>query len=178
MSDKTVFKLFWDFEKEERWLNEMAAKGLNLVNCGWGIYRFAAGRPGQWIYRIELLPRSPRHSSSAEYLTFMAETGVETVATHMSWAYFRKPAADGPFELFTDLDSRIAHYKRVLALCGTLTAVLASLAAANVVNAGRGGWITMFALTLSVAATVMLAAQTVRLTRQVSRLKGLKQLYE
>lgn len=33
---KTVFKLFfvWDFEKEERWLNEMAQEGWVLDNTG------------------------------------------------------------------------------------------------------------------------------------------------
>jgi hypothetical protein len=178
MSDKVVFKLFWDFEKEESWLNAMAAKGLNLMRYSWGMYRFEAGAPGEWIYRIELLPKRPGNASSKEYLGFMTEAGVETVTTYMSWVYFRKPAADGPFELFTDLDSRIVHYKRVLALFATLTAVLATLASANVVNADRGGWITVFVLTLTITVGVLLAVQTLRLARRVSRLKGLKQLYD
>ena len=39
---KTVFKLFfvWDFEKEERWLNEMAQEGWVLDNTGFSFYTF------------------------------------------------------------------------------------------------------------------------------------------
>ena len=41
---KTVFKLFfvWDFEKEERWLNEMAQEGWVLDNTGFSFYTFGA----------------------------------------------------------------------------------------------------------------------------------------
>ena len=33
---KVIHKWFaaWNFDKEERWLNEMAAKGLGLVSVG------------------------------------------------------------------------------------------------------------------------------------------------
>lgn len=30
-----------------------------------------------------------------------------------NWVYFRKKTAEGPFELFSDLDSRLAHVERV-----------------------------------------------------------------
>ena len=46
---RIIKKLFfvWDFDKEEKWLNEMAAKGLCLVSTGFcndgifGIGRYA-----------------------------------------------------------------------------------------------------------------------------------------
>lgn len=39
---QTIRKLFWvwDFDKEEKWLNEMAAKGLSLVAVGFCKYEF------------------------------------------------------------------------------------------------------------------------------------------
>ena len=39
---KTIRKWFWvwDFDKEERWLNEMAAQGLALVDVGFARYAF------------------------------------------------------------------------------------------------------------------------------------------
>jgi hypothetical protein len=79
VSTTTIHKLYWDFEKEERWLNEMAAKGLDLVGYSWGTYRFEHGTPGEWTYRIELLPETPAKSASLEYLSFTPLTVVNVV---------------------------------------------------------------------------------------------------
>ena len=61
---KTVFKLFfvWDFEKEERWLNEMAQEGWVLDNTGFSFYTFVRCEPGEYIIRLEMKPqqRLPR----------------------------------------------------------------------------------------------------------------------
>ena len=40
-----VYKVFflWDFEKEEKWLNEMAAKGLMLTDVGFCRYVLKKG---------------------------------------------------------------------------------------------------------------------------------------
>ena len=45
---QTIHKLFWvwDFDKEEKWLNEMAAKGLSLVSVGFCKYEFSDRVPG------------------------------------------------------------------------------------------------------------------------------------
>ncbi len=47
-----VRKLFWDFEKEEQWLNEMSAKGMALTHYSWCKYVFTDS-PKNGI-RIEL----------------------------------------------------------------------------------------------------------------------------
>lgn len=46
---KTVFKLFfvWDFEKEERWLNEMAQEGWVLDNTGFSFLYLCTLRTGR-----------------------------------------------------------------------------------------------------------------------------------
>ena len=46
----------------------------------------------------------------------MAENGVERVASWIRWVYFRKRASDGPFDIYSDIGSRIAHYKRIAML--------------------------------------------------------------
>jgi len=43
----------------------------------------------------------------------MEESGVEAIATWYCWVYFRKKAVDGPFDIYSDIDSRITHYKRI-----------------------------------------------------------------
>jgi hypothetical protein len=109
----TVHKAYWDFEKEERWINEMSAKGMALTDYSWCRYVFAESPNCQYIYRIELLEYPPRHPESVAYLRFLEESGVECVATYMRWVYLRKPAAEGPFDIYTDIDSKIKHYQRI-----------------------------------------------------------------
>ena len=74
---KKVWKQWWawDFDKEEAWYNEMAAKGYNLSYIRPFQYYFQTGTPGEYIYRQELLDHSPSHPESESYIQFMEETG-------------------------------------------------------------------------------------------------------
>ena len=108
-----VHKAFWNFEKEERWLNEMSARGMAMTDYSWCRYVFTDAPNGQYIYRIELLENLPTHPESIAYLRFLEDSGVEHVSSYMRWVYLRKPAAEGAFDLYTDLSSRIKHYQRI-----------------------------------------------------------------
>lgn len=112
---KTIHKVFmaWRFEDEEKWLNEMAAKGWNLTEVGVAKYVFEDGTPGQYQYRVELLENFPTEPESEHYIRFMEEMGAEYVTSINRWVYFRKKADDEPFELYSDIDSRIAHLRRI-----------------------------------------------------------------
>lgn len=118
MMKQKITRLFLDFEKEEKWLNEMSAKGLNFVNYSFPRYSFEEGKPGEYTYRLELLEQFPSHAESKAYIKFMEENGIECVDTFFSWAYFRKKTSDGPFDIYTDRSSRIKHYKRIATLIG------------------------------------------------------------
>ena len=114
---KTVIrKAYWNYEKEEKWLNEMSANGLALTDYSWCRYVFADCRPGEYIYRIDLLKNAPAHPESRKYLSFMEENHIEHVASYMRWVYFRKKASDGAFDIYSDIDSKISHYQRVFLL--------------------------------------------------------------
>lgn len=117
-----VHKVFWawDFEKEEKWLNEMAAKGLLLTDVGFCRYVFQEGKPGEYQYHLEWLEHFPNHPESLAYIQFLEETGAEHVGSFKKWVYFRKKASEGAFNLFSDLDSRLQHFKRVTRLIGVL----------------------------------------------------------
>lgn len=119
---KTVYKWFWawEFDKEEKWLNEMAAKGLTLSSMHFIKYVFEETEPGEYQVRIELLDNAPTHAESESYIRFVEETGAEQVASWVNWVYFRKKTADGPFELFSDNSSRIRMLNRVISLLTTL----------------------------------------------------------
>lgn len=120
---KTVRKWFWgwDFDKEERWLNEMAARGLCLVSVGWCRYEFVDCVPGEYSIRLELLKEKPMHPESVKYMEFLEETGAEHVGSYMRWIYMKKKKTDGEFQLFSDNESRIRHLTRIIQLIGVLT---------------------------------------------------------
>ena len=56
---KVVYKGFfvWNFEKEEKWLNEMAAKGFALISVGPFRYEFEDSLPDEYEVRLELLKK-------------------------------------------------------------------------------------------------------------------------
>jgi hypothetical protein len=106
---KTVWKWFWvwDFEKEERWLNEMAEAGWALVGVGWCRYEFERCEPVAYAVRLEM------HGPDEAYIAFMQEAGAEYVGRCFQWIFFRRRTEDGAFDLFSDIDSRIAHLERI-----------------------------------------------------------------
>ena len=115
-----VRKAYWDFEKEEKWINEMSAKGMALTDYSWCRYVFTETLNNDYTYRIELLQNLPTHAESIAYLRFLEENGVECVATYMRWIYLTKKTLEGPFHIYSDIESRIKHYKRVNVLWNTL----------------------------------------------------------
>ena len=117
---KTIWKLFfvWNYEKEERWLNEMAMSGWALVHAAWpGRFTFEACEPGEYTIRLEM-------NNNESYVSFLEETGAEYIGRCLRWVYFRKKSALGPFDLFSDMDSRIAHLKRIETLLRILGVLL------------------------------------------------------
>lgn len=108
-----IWKVFYDFEKEEQWLNEMSARGLALTDYSWCRYVFEETEKNEYSYKIELLEYMPTHPESVAYLRFLEENGIEHAASYMRWVYLRKKTSEGPFDLYTDIDSKIKLYKRI-----------------------------------------------------------------
>lgn len=123
---KTVRKLFWvwDFEKEEAWINEMAAEGWHLVRVGFLKYVFEKFEPGMYGYRMELLEESPTSQWGKEYIKICEDAGIEKVGTYYRWVYWRRKSEHGEFDLYSDLDSRIAHLQRIINLINVAIAVV------------------------------------------------------
>lgn len=119
-------RLFINYLKEERWINEMALQGLYLVNYKFGRYTFEKGKPGEYEYRMELLEDNGEEAE--EYLNFMKESGIEPIVISFNWVYFRKKTTDEPFVIYTDYDSRKKHLQRVISML--LLIMLANLVVA------------------------------------------------
>ena len=105
----TKYRWFWvwDFEKEERWLNEMAANGWTLVEVGYCRYTFEKTDDNEYTVRLEM------HPFDEDYISFMEQTGAEYIGRVLQWIYFRKKSELGRFDIFSDLDSRISHLSKI-----------------------------------------------------------------
>lgn len=120
-----IRKLFWawEFDKEEKWLNEMSAKGLQLCEVGIGRYVFDEGLPSEYAYRLEFLDYFPRNKESIKYIKFIEDTGAEYICSLHRWVYFRKKADKCEFNLFSDIDSKVKHLNRILLLTGVFSII-------------------------------------------------------
>ena len=97
----------WEFDKEEQWLNTMVQQGWVLDKTGFCRYEFVRCEPGEYTVRLEM------REHDEGYLGFMAETGAEYVGRVLKWIYFRKKTELGQFELFSDLESRVAYLDKM-----------------------------------------------------------------
>ena len=169
---RSIIKLFMDYEKEEKWLNSLSAKGLQLVHYSFPRYVFDEGEPGEYIYRIQLLENLPTHAESQAYIRFLEDLGVEMVGSYVRWAYFRKKAADGPFELYSDLESRIRHYSQICLMIGVVGGINLVVGITNLINLGTPiAW-------LNVRAAGLAAIPFTFYGRRMLKLKRSQQIYE
>lgn len=141
---KTIRKWFWvwDFEKEERWLNEMALNGWALESVGYARYTFVRCEPGEYTVRLEM------HPYDEDYVAFLREAGIEFVGRMMMWIYCRKKSADGPFDLFSDIDSRIAHLGGIEKMLAAIGLANLGIGLANSIQPNHLGWINLVCATL------------------------------
>jgi hypothetical protein len=176
-----VRKIYWNYENEECWLNNMAAKGLALTDYSWCRYVFEDAEPGEYIYRIELLDQTANHAESQKYISFLEDTGVEFVASYMRWVYFRKKTADGPFNLYSDIDSKITHYQRVSAFWLTLACMELFIGLSNVVTSLLNTPIKVMNLSVGcflLAAGILFFGIGLPVFRKMRRLKKLRAIKE
>lgn len=169
----TKYKVYfaWDYEKEEAWLNEMSNKGYQLVHVSIFKYVFEIDHSKRYIYRLELLDQLPSHPSSVDYMKFLEETGVECVSTILRWAYFRKEASDNGFELYSDIESRIKHYKRIQFLFIAITPVnVMSIFNMGNIYARTHSVFALIATFLVTAIVLMLAIGLYRVSMQLAKL--------
>lgn len=178
---KNIHKLFWawEFEKEEKWLNEMAAKGLHLTDIGFCRYTFEEGTPGEYQYRLELLDHFPNHPESVQYIRFMEETGAEQIGSLMRWVYFRKRAETGSFELFSDIDSRIKHLQRVNCLMIPLLVMELAVGADNLaLGISLSSSVNLGCAVPSLLLGLLIGVGVIQISKNIRRLKRERDIRE
>ncbi len=141
---KTLIRWFWvwNFEKEEDWLNEMAMEGWALVSVGFLTYTFERCEPGEYIIRLEM------HGYDDSYLSFMEDMGAEYIGRVFKWIYFRRASELGQFDIFSDIDSKIAHLKNIYTMILLIGIGNILIGLGNSVNRLGIGWINLLMASL------------------------------
>ena len=122
----------WQDEKEEAWLRSMSQKGWHLSSIGLPcIYKFRAGEPRDYVYRLDY--QIHKKGDQQDYLRLFRDAGWEDLGQMSAWHYFRKEAKEGEaLEIYTDVESKVAKYKRVLALLALYVVILIAVLSHNI----------------------------------------------
>ncbi|MFZ7130777.1 MAG: DUF2812 domain-containing protein [Eubacteriales bacterium] len=105
------FKLYYDKDEEEKWLNKMSELGWAFRKFVLGFYFFDACEPGEYQYQIDLLDNW--NGDKEDFSLFMEENHIDVISQWYRWVYLRKKRADGILEIYTDNESKIAQYDRI-----------------------------------------------------------------
>ena len=182
MSRKTVNKLLfiWDWDEEERWLNEMADQGWHFVKYGFPCrYTFEQGEPGAYQYRLQALNSRIGSKESQDYLAFLREMNIELVNSYLFWVYLRKPNDGLPFELFSDVESRIKHMRRfalIPFLCAMMLCLNLMWGASTLLT--YGGFFGMMLVLLECLLAVLMIYGVTRMAMKYRELEKQRQWHE
>ena len=103
------FRLYYDKDKGEAFLNDMSEKGYAMKRFFLGLYTFEKCQPGEYTYRVDLISDKTVEQRNELY-DLIRDSGGELVQTWGIWAIFRKK---GNFELYTDPESQIKQLRRI-----------------------------------------------------------------
>lgn len=112
---KTVIKAIfaWEDEKEEKWLEQMAADGWHLESVGPFVYKFHRNAPERVVYRLDYKYTIDKDYS--EYSSIFRASGWELVARMSNWHYYRiKPENTNSPEIYNSGRAKAQKYRRLL----------------------------------------------------------------
>ncbi|MCR5120632.1 MAG: DUF2812 domain-containing protein [Lachnospiraceae bacterium] len=168
----TRFRIYFDKDEETRWLNRMAKNGYAMDNFFLGFYQFSPCEKGEWQYQIDI-----GHGFCGvndNYADFMEEMGVEIVQSWGPWVILRRKAAEGPFELFSDVDSRIEQYKKILLMFKLVFVIEFFCLALEVYGGVRGSAMAWVAACLIAAVVVVFSNMIIRTKKKIYELQEQK----
>lgn len=178
---QTIRKWFWawEFDKEEQWLCDMAARGKALISARYITYEFEDSQPGEYAVRLEMLENPPDSPEGRQYISFVEETGAEYLGKVMKWVYFRKKTADGPFELHGDNATRIKHLDGIIRLLKPLMAVNVGTGVYNLcIGVGLGSAVNVVCAGAAAAVAWLLYHGMTKLNEKKKQLEKDAQLFE
>ena len=168
----TKFRLYLDKDKETTWINEMANKGYALKSFCAGFYNFEKCEPGEYVYQIDF--GSKMFSVTDDYREFMAENNIEIVCLWGYWIILRKRANEGEFVLYTDVDSSIEHYTKILKMFKAVSIIELICFFIETLAAMNGAAIGVFGMFLIGAIAIAMMRATLSTKRTINELKERK----
>lgn len=172
-SIKRVRKFFSiaEFEKEEKYLTDMAAQGWRFVDTNGSIYTFERCEPEQVVYRLDFsgIPLDQRD----DYYAMFRDYGWEYLQDSYGFSYFRKPAegaAPEDLEIFSDGASHLEMVKKIM--LAKITPMILILISCIMINydkilrvirndsPGKGDWFSVIIVTLLVLTIAVLFCRT------------------
>lgn len=114
------FKIFFDIEKEEKWLNSMLQDGweCNRINA-LGFYTFKKNSDIEKIIRLDF-QKHLNKKARENYIQIHEEFGWHAIKPNsINGTYYWLKPKDGHDELFSDNLSHIAKYKRLMKSIGS-----------------------------------------------------------
>jgi len=182
MAENTIrkFRWFWPWqdEQEEAWLRSMSQNGWHLLSVGLaGIYRFRAGEPYDYVYRLDY--QIHKKKDEQDYLQLFSDAGWEYIGEMSAWQYFRKEVKEKETpEIFTDIESKVTKYKRVMAFLTffvVIEAIYVAIFAYNIWSNNPYSWwgiIRAISLLIPLAMGVLIYA-VIRLVLRIRQLRRL-----
>ena len=168
----TKFRLYFDKDKETTWINEMAAQGYALTGYCMGFYKFEESEPGKYTYQIDFGDKL--FAVDENYREFMAENNIEIVSLWGYWIILKKLACDGEFELYTDVDSSIEHYTKILKMFKVVTIIELICFMMEVLGAMHGVAIGFWGMLIIGAIVIVCMRATISTKRKIAELKERK----
>lgn len=161
------FRLYYDKDKEEVFLNSMANQGWCMERFILGFYRFRPCEKGEYTYRIDLT-NDKSAAALRDLFELIQDSGGEVVQTWGVWTIFRKR---GSFELYTDPQSKISHYTRIRNLFFILALAETAITVSNLMSAGRTQFPLIPGLLLGLI-SIVFWVQTVLSQHKINQIKS------
>jgi len=159
----------WQDQEEEQWLEEQSKAGLHLVKPGlYGKYSFVVGEPKEYVYRLDF------HSDIKDketYIQIFEDAGWEHL-NGTTWQYFRKASkGDAPIEIFTDNESKIKKYERLLAYYGAFLLIYFSVFIAIIVPRVSKPWLNLLLTLAYVPLLSIFGISVIKISKRIKELK-------
>ena len=115
LKQRRIF-LAWQHEKEEQWLNEMSKQGYQLAKVDFINYQFEEDHRHSFEHQLVYVGEKYSDDQALDSQVFSKDEHVEHVLTANGWAYLRRNADLGKFELYADIASKVKNYSNVMTI--------------------------------------------------------------